>query len=90
LSVRVRLSTLLRERAAGNETVQVEGGTPVECVHGLVALFPDLRALLFDKNGTLRPQVWFFVNGEKLTPDDLERALSDGDELSLLIAISGG
>ncbi len=88
--VRVRLSALMRLEADDQETVEVSGRTPVECASELVARFPRLRRLLYDKEGELRPQVWFFVNGDKLLVDELDRELSDGDELFLVVALSGG
>ena len=52
--------------------------------------FPKIRKWLYDKQGALRPQVWFFVNGERIYADELTRQLNDGDELFILLAISGG
>jgi len=88
--VRVRLSALMRLEADNQETVEVSGRTPVECAGELAARFPRLKRLLYDKEGNLRPQVWFFVNGDKLFVEELERELSDGDELFLVLALSGG
>jgi hypothetical protein len=36
---------------------------------------------IYETDGTIRPQVWFFVNGEKLADDERDKALKDGDEL---------
>ncbi len=90
MMVRVRLSALMRIAAGDTEVLEVPAGTPLECADALVVRFPGLRHLLHDEEGDVRPQVWFFLNGDKLLPGELERDLNDGDELFLILALSGG
>jgi molybdopterin converting factor small subunit len=56
----------------------------------LEARFPKIKRWLYDKQGNLRPQVWFFVNGQKISAGDMAKPLNDGDELFFVLAISGG
>jgi molybdopterin converting factor small subunit len=49
-----------------------------------------MRQWLYDKQGELRPQVQFFVNGQKIDADGLTNPLNDGDELFIFLAIGGG
>jgi len=90
MSVKVKISSLLRGSTNGQEIVEVTGNTPLECLHSLESKFPKMKKWLYDKKGELRPQVWFFVNGERIFRDDLNKPLNDGDELFVLLAISGG
>jgi molybdopterin converting factor small subunit len=90
MSVKVRISSLLRKYANGQELLEVTGYSPVECLHNLVVQFPNIRRWVYDKQGELRPQVWFFTNGERISADELTNPLKDGDELFIILAIGGG
>ena len=90
MSVKVRISSLLRKYANGQELLEVTGYSPVECLHNLVVQFPDIRRWVYDKQGELRPQVWFFTNGERISADELTNRLKDGDGLFILLALGGG
>lgn len=72
------------------ELLEATGHSPIECLYNLEAQFPQIKKWLYDKKGELRPQVWFFVNGEKILRDDLNKTLNDGDEVFVLLAIGGG
>jgi molybdopterin converting factor small subunit len=90
MDVTVKVPALFRRFTNGQEFVKVSGNTPIECLYELEARFPQIKRWLYDKQGNLRPQVWLFVNGQKISADDLNKPLNDGDELYLIIAISGG
>ena len=90
MTVKVKVSSLLRKHTNWQEFVEVEGNTPLECLHALEKQFPAVKRLLYDKQGKLRPQFWFFVNGQKINASELTNPLRDGDELMILLAISGG
>jgi len=62
----------------------------MECLQALQSRFPKIRQWLFDKQGSLRPQVQLFVNGQKIYADELNKPLKDEDELLILFAIGGG
>jgi len=90
MTVKVKVSSLLRKHTNWQEFVEVEGNTPLESLHALEKQFPAVKRLLYDKQGKLRPQFWFFVNGQKINASELTNPLRDGDELMILLAISGG
>jgi molybdopterin converting factor small subunit len=90
MSVKIKVSSILRKYTNRQECVEVKGGTPLECLHDLEAQFPAIKRMLYDKQGALRPQFWFFVNGQKIQHNELNRLLKDGDEVLILLAISGG
>ena len=91
VSVKVRVPSLLKKKLPqGQDALEVEATTPLECLLALEPLDPKMRKWLYDEKGEIRAQVWFFINGEKIQADELTRALSDGDEVSILLAVSGG
>ena len=87
--VTVKVSPLLRRYTADKESVKVKGNTPLECLHALEAKYPDLKRLLYDKNGALLARVMFFVNNQRIHVDELNSTLKDGDELLISVAIGG-
>jgi molybdopterin converting factor small subunit len=90
MGVTIKVSSLFRRFTNGQEFVEVTGNSPMECLHELEARFPKIKRWLYDKQGNLRPQVWFFVNGRKISADEMTKPLKNGDELFFLLAISGG
>ena len=90
MSVKVKIPSLLNKYANGQEQLEVEGYSLIECAHNLVIQLPGLKRWLYDKQGELRPQVWFFVNGERIYDDEFTKSLNDGDELFFLLASGGG
>jgi len=90
MGVNVRIPPMMRKCTNGQELVEVAGSTASEVLGKLTAEFPKIRRWLYDKQGTLRPQLQFYLNKERLRADDLGRALHDGDELLILVAIAGG
>jgi molybdopterin synthase sulfur carrier subunit len=89
MSVKVRVSSLLRKFTDGQEVVEVTGHSATECLHNLEVQFPRIRQWLYDKQGNLLPQVQFYVNGERILVDELNNPLDDA-ELLILLAIGGG
>ena len=87
--VTVKVSPLLRRYTNDKESVKVKGNSPMECLHALEAKYPDLKRLLYDKNGALLPRVMFFVNNQRIHADELNTTLKNGDELLISIAIGG-
>ena len=91
MSVKVRVPSLVQLKVTGGqETIEVAAHTPLESLRALESQFPQVGKWLYDERGNVRPQVWVFVNGEKVNPEDLSRILEDGDEVAFLFAISGG
>lgn len=90
MAVKVKVSSLLQKYTNWQESVEVKGNTPLECLHALEEQFPATKRLLYDKQGKLRPQFWFFVNGQRIHVDEYAKPLKDGDELLILLAIGGG
>ncbi|MGW8323243.1 MAG: MoaD/ThiS family protein [Thermodesulfobacteriota bacterium] len=90
MTVKVRLSNLLRQATDWQEMVEVTAKTPEECLHAVVTQFPDVRKWIYDKNGKMWDRIQFFVNGKRIHPDRLGKPVQDGDELHILLNIGGG
>jgi molybdopterin converting factor small subunit len=84
MRIKVTISRLLRhlsQLSSDLEALEVEAPNAVECLRATVERFPSMNDWMYETDGTIRPQVWFFVNGEKLADDERDKALKDGDEL---------
>lgn len=90
MTVKVRLSNLLRQATDWQEILEVTAETPEECLHIVVTRFPAVRKWIYDKNGKMWDRIQFFVNGKRLDSDQLSKPIRDGDELHILLNIGGG
>ena len=90
MSVTVKVGPGLRKFTDGKESLEVEGNSPIECLHALEARFPAFKRVVYDKQDKLRPQVLFFVNGQRIHANELNNTLKNGDEVLILFAIGGG
>lgn len=68
--------------------VQAQGATLGEMLADLERQFPGIRFRMIDEQDHVRPHMRIFVNGEQ--EFSLKRALSPGDEISIVQALSGG
>lgn len=91
MSVNVRIPTPLRKFTAGEDTVSVEGSTVGEVLSNLTDDHPDLGAKIFGDNGDVRRFINIFANDEDIRfQEQLDTAVSDGDQVSIVPAIAGG
>ncbi len=90
MSVKVNIHKTHRMYTDGLEAVEVKGGTVGDCLKDLVQRYPGMREGLFDKKGKLLNVVEVYVNNESAYPEELARAVKDGDEIQLILMLSGG
>jgi len=45
---------------------------------------------IFERKGKLLQQVEIFINGKTASPNELAAPVKDGDEISILMLLSGG
>jgi len=86
MSIKVKISEILRYLTDIQNIVEVDGSTVNQCLDDLVKQFPDTKKWLFDKDGKLR--VLILINGVHLT--ELTRPVRDGDELHIIFPVGGG
>ena len=83
-------SAILRKCLNWQESVEVTGDTPIECLRALGEQFPAIQPFIFEKNDTVRFHIWLLVNGQRIFADDYVLPLKDGDELTVILAVGGG
>lgn len=83
----VRLRGQLEKLAGGGSEHEVQGASVNELLTALESTHAALEGWILDERGVLRRHINVFVNGEIAEPDT---AVSDGDRVEILPAISGG
>jgi len=81
---RIIIHELLRHLSGiefGQQVFEAGSSTSLECLDAAIQRFPSLKQWTYQKDGRLSPQVWFFVNGERLLDNQTTRSLQDGDEV---------
>ena len=88
---KVRIPTPLRRFTGGAEEVGAAGATVGAVVDDLERQFPGIKERLCDDEGRVRRFVNIYLNGDDIRfLSNLETAVKDGDELSIVPAIAGG
>jgi molybdopterin converting factor small subunit len=84
----VRIPTPLRSYTGERAHVEAEGGTVAEVLADLDRQFPGLRFRVVDEQGRLRQHMKVFLGDEAVR--DLDTAVPEGTEVTLMQALSGG
>ena len=90
MTVKIHLHKTHRQHTEGREIVEVKGDTVGACLADLVRQYPGIAKGLFDDKGKLRNNVEIYVNMESAYPDELAKAVKDGDEIHLTLILTGG
>ena len=90
MSARINLHKTHRGYAGGKEVVDVNGNTVGECLRDLVSQYPEIEKKIFDNKGNLLSVLEIYLNGASAYPDELKKAVKDGDEIHLLTMLAGG
>jgi molybdopterin converting factor small subunit len=83
----VTLRAPLKDRADGNDRVELPGDSVGEVLRALEDRFPKVVGWILDEHGRVRPHVNVFVNGEKVRED---APVAERDRIHVLPSISGG
>jgi molybdopterin converting factor small subunit len=86
--MRIFIPSALRSYTDQQDEVEAEGNTLADLLSGLNARFPGLRFRIIDEQDQIRTHIKIFVNQEQAR--DLDVPLQPGDEISILLALSGG
>jgi sulfur-carrier protein len=90
MPVRIQIPTPMRPHTNGQAAVEVGGTTVQAALDDLSKQFPAIMLRLFE-NGQLRRFVNIYLNDEDIRYlDNLNTAIKDGDELSIIPAVAGG
>jgi molybdopterin converting factor small subunit len=90
MAVKVHVHTTHMQFTDGLEIVATEGKTVAECLAQLIRQFPDMEKALFAKKDKLLNTVEIYVNSASAYPDELGKAVNDGDDIHLFVMLSGG
>ena len=87
----VTLRAPLKDRADGNDRLELPGDSVGEVLRALEARFPKVVGWILDEHGKVRPHVNVFVNGANARKlDGAATAIKDGDEVGIVPAMAGG
>ena len=90
MSVKVNIHPFLLHLTNQQDSVQAEGNNVGEVLNYLVEKYPGLREWLFEKDGKINNLVEIYVNMESSYPEELTKPVKEGDELQIIIIITGG
>ena len=91
MSIKVRIPTPLRRFTGGSEEVAVTAATIKALVADLERQYPGIQDRICDEQGKVRRFVNLYVNGDDIRfLNELDTAVKDGDEVSIVPAIAGG
>ena len=90
MSVKVHIHTTHRQFTNGLEVVAVEGNTVGECLSQLIRQFPGMEKALFAKKDKLQNVIEVYVNHATAYPNELAKPVKDGDEIHLVVMLTGG
>lgn len=85
--MKVLIPTPLRSYTERSE-VQASGATLAELLADLDRQFPGIRFRMVDEQDRPRQHMRFFVSGQQVF--ELSRRLDEGDEVTIVQALSGG
>ncbi len=89
--ITLRLPSQLDRYTDGRRTVGVDGETVGAVLRAAVDEFPDLAIRLFDEHGTMHSHLMVVVGDREVLRDDIETTPTNpGDEVAILVAVSGG
>ena len=88
MSIKIELNPVLRQFINKQDKIEVNGSNVKECLDDLMRQFPDIKKWLFSGSGKL--WVLIIINGETVSPQDLDRPVKDGEEIKLILPVGGG
>ncbi len=90
MAVKVHIHTTHRQFTNGSDVVAVEGNTVGECLSQLIKQFPGMEKALFTKRDKLLNNVEVYVNHASAYPNELAKPIKGGDEIHLVVMLTGG
>ncbi len=88
---KVRIPTPLRKFTGGSDEVSAAGATIAQVVADMESHYPGIKERLCEADGRVRRFVNIYVNGDDIRfLANLDTAVKEGDEVSIVPAIAGG
>ena len=86
--MKVYVPSALRSYTGQKDEVEAGGSTLQELLHELDGRYPGFRFRIIDEQDSIRPHIKIFINHDQAR--ELSAALRPEDEVSILLALSGG
>lgn len=86
--MKVRIPDPLRSYTEQQRVVDADGHTVAELLADLDSRYPGIRFRMVDEQNRIRKHMKVFVNDESVR--DLDTAITDRDEITIMQALSGG
>ena len=90
MSATIELSSIFSYYTDNNLSIPVAGKTLGECIEELVEKYPEMKKLIFDREGKLTRSYDIYVNGESSYPLEMTKTIKDGDKINLVFVVFGG
>ena len=91
MTVLIEIPSLLSSDCGGNSTIQVSATTVRSALEQIEVHYPRLYRSICDETGLVRRHVNLFVNTSLVRgKEGLDTALSSGDVVAVMPAVSGG
>ncbi len=90
MAVKIHIPTPMRQHTENQAVVDASGATVKVLLDNLSQKYPAIKDRLFD-NGQVRRFVNIYLNDEDIRYlDNMNTAVKDGDEVSIIPAVAGG
>lgn len=90
MTIKIHIHITHRQYTNGKKTIEVEGTSVGEALNNFIALYPEMKNELFDKNGELLHYIEIYLNKESAYPGELKKQVKDGDEIQIITFLAGG
>ena len=90
MSVKIKISSAHQHAANGQEVVEANGDTISQCLKDLTRQYPSLDQLMYNDSNTISDYLLVFLNGANIPHNELNKPVTDHDDISLVMLIDGG
>jgi molybdopterin converting factor small subunit len=90
VSIKINVQYFLPHLTGDRDEVEVQGNTVGQCLEQLVARYPKLKRWVFKDNHELTDFIEIAINMESLQTDALSQSVKDGDQIYLVMMLTGG
>ena len=90
MSIKVNLSPYFYDITKKNVSLEANGHTIQEVIEDIDRKYPGFKKECIDERGKLYGFLEIYVNQESTFPDELNRKVTDNDEITILTVIGGG
>ncbi len=90
MRVKINVRYFLPHLTDDHDVVEVSGNTIGQCLEQLITQFPKAKRWLFGKDGNISNFIDIYLNLESAYPNELTKPVKDGDEIQIVMRLSGG